>query len=597
MREILLSSVIFLASVTLFFGQEFLPPVQNWSGKSESLIVPMTHPYVTPAETNEFVYTPGYEATMKWLEMLADSSELISIKTIGVSAQRRPIKMVIASREEQMHTGKYNRANFKNILIQAGIHAGEIDGKDAGMMLLRDIAFGGKAHLLDSLNFLFIPILSVDAHENASQFNRPNQRGPMNMGWRTNARNLNLNRDYTKLETEGVRSVLYVMNTFDPVLYVDIHVTDGADYQYDITYSRPGKNTYSPSISQWLNNIFSHEVDEALWSNGHIPGPLIFNYKSEDFKKGIIKYALPIRFSDAYGDARHIPSILVENHSLKPYRQRVLGTYIFLEQTLKTVSTHQVELKKAINADRTTKPDSIPLLFTLSTNQTDSIELLVIGSESKFSKVTKSEYIHWNGQAETKKVPYLKMEKPGMVTKVPKAYYIPIEWIDVIKKLSAHGIEMEIMSEAYEKPLSFYVVDSFQMKETPVEGRSQFKSIHFSSKELTGRIPKGSVRITTDQEKGLLTVLLLDPNAPDSFFQWGYFNSVLSRTEYIEGYVMQPMIEDMLSKDGDLLERFEKKKFTDPDFEKDPSSIIRWFYSQTPYFDTNWKIVPIGIEH
>ena len=158
--------------------------------------------------------------------------------------------MVIASQDKTFDKAALRSSAKPLLLVQAGIHAGEIDGKDAGMMLLRDIAFGNKKDLLKNVNLLFIPILNVDGHERVSPYNRPNQRGPENMGWRANARNLNLNRDYTKLDSEEIRAVVQVMSDYNPSFYVDLHVTDGADYQYDITY---GNVEYSPAIAQWLD--------------------------------------------------------------------------------------------------------------------------------------------------------------------------------------------------------------------------------------------------------------------------------------------------------------------------------------------------------
>lgn len=588
----------YLSIFTIYFtiGQSILPPTQPWTGASEKLIVSDEHPWVTPAELNDFRFTPDYAETKQWLEKLAASSGLISLKSIGISAQQRSIQMVIASGEQALHQGYLDKVEHPTILVQAGIHSGEIDGKDAGMMLLRDIAKGDKSNLLDSVNLLFIPILAVDAHENAGPFNRPNQRGPENMGWRTNARNLNLNRDYSKLETEGIRAITYLINKYDPVLYVDLHVTDGADYQYDITYSRPSIHGYSPAISGWLSNQLSPEIDQALEAAGHIPGPLIFTHRTDDFEHGIIKYAMPLRFSDGYGLARQLPTILVENHSLKPYKQRVLGTYIFLEQLLKSTAADSKALELAVKKDREQRPDSLALYYGYSDTQTDSIELLLIDYDKKISPATNREYTAWNGQLVSKKLPYIKMEKPMQLTRVPEAYYIPIEWISVIRKLAEHGIEMEILKEPVEKELLYYVVDAYEINSRPVEGHFQFREVALSQKPFTRTIPKGSVRISTDQDLGRLAVLLLEPDAPDSFFKWGYFNEVLSRTEYIESYVMSPLIEQMLAEDPGVKEEFEQKKADDPGFAENPRAIFEWFYAKTPYFDKNWKVIPVGIE-
>lgn len=172
-------------------------------------------------------------------------------------------------------------------LVQAGIHSGEIDGKDAGMMLLRDIAFGGKQSLLNKVNFLFIPILSVDAHERSSEYNRPNQRGPENMGWRTNAQNLNLNRDYAKLDTKELRAVVKVMNEYNPVLYMDIHVTDGADYQYDITFGALACKAIRRAFRNGWKQFINQPLIKTYWLRDTFPDHCYWHLMTGIFQKAI----------------------------------------------------------------------------------------------------------------------------------------------------------------------------------------------------------------------------------------------------------------------------------------------------------------------
>ena len=327
-------------------AQSILPPVIEWHGKSEALIANANNAWITAAEKSDFVTTPDYKETISWFKKLTDASPLLTMISIGKSVEGRDIFMIIATTEKNNSAASLKKSTKPLLLAEAGIHSGEIDGKDAGMMLLRDIAFGNKKSLLDKVNFLFIPILSVDAHERSSPYNRPNQRGPQNMGWRTNAQNLNLNRDWAKLDTKELRSVIKVMNDYDPVLFMDIHVTDGADYQYDITYGGIGKQGYSNGIRDWLENTHKTFTGEDLTANGHIPGPLLNAFNNSDFSHGNIVRTGGPRFSDSYGDLRHLAAILVENHSLKPYKQRVLGTYVLLESTLKLLATSGQLLKE-----------------------------------------------------------------------------------------------------------------------------------------------------------------------------------------------------------------------------------------------------------
>src|SRR5690606_9766070 len=287
----------------------------------------------------------------------------LEMQAIGQSEQGRLIQMVIASKDQDFTAQELSTSKKPLILFQAGIHAGEIDGKDAGMMLLRDISQGDKLSLLDHANLLFVPILNTDGHERRSEYGRVNQRGPQEMGWRTNAVNLNLNIDYTKLETAGISAIAKGINSYDPDLYIDIHVTDGADYQYDITYGYVATGGYSPQISNWLSTYFQPEVDQALKDQGHIPGPLLFAANGNDFTEGNVAFNFSPRFSHTYGDIKHIPSILIENHSLKPFEQRVLGTYVFLEQAIKTVGKHFADLQDAVKADRNQNPKEITVKF------------------------------------------------------------------------------------------------------------------------------------------------------------------------------------------------------------------------------------------
>ena len=280
-----ISSVIILAGMTLQ-AQSPLPPVAEWKGKSELLIVNANNPWITPTEKSGFITTPTYNETMDWLKKLSDASPLLTMTSIGKSLEGRNIMMIIASSDKTITPAALKNSPKPLLLVQAGIHAGEIDGKDAGMMLLRDIAFGSKKNLLNNVNLLFIPILNVDGHERSSPYNRPNQRGPENMGWRTNAENLNLNRDFAKQDTKEVRAVAGVFNDYDPLMYMDVHVTDGADYQYDITFGGHGKQGHSPAIMNWLETKYKPYADNDLAANGHIPGQLLNALNNQDFSNG-----------------------------------------------------------------------------------------------------------------------------------------------------------------------------------------------------------------------------------------------------------------------------------------------------------------------
>jgi len=450
-----LSTVLFFWCVCAANGQSILPPEIEWKGGSESLIAKPDNAWITPTEKSNFVSTPNYAETVRWFKKLTDASPLLTLVSIGQSAEGRDIFMIIASAEKNKTAEALKKSGKPLVLAQAGIHAGEIDGKDAGMMLLRDIAFGGKKHLLDEVNFLFIPILNVDGHERISAYNRPNQRGPENMGWRTNAKNLNLNRDYAKLDTKEIRAVVSVMNAYDPLLYMDLHVTDGADYQYDITFGGYGQQGYSTAINDWMETTYLPAAYKDLTAQGHIPGQLLFAKNDRDFSEGNLLSQGGPRFSDAYGDARHMPSLLVENHSLKPFKQRVLGTYVLLESTLKILATQGQALREGVQADRMKRAEQVPLAWKVPQMQdgsakeipTDTLMFLGIASQVVRSSITNAEYVEWLGKPERMKIPNYKATQPTNWVTRPKGYWIPAANADVIERLKWHGIQMEILTQ------------------------------------------------------------------------------------------------------------------------------------------------------
>ncbi len=611
-----LCSLLVLSST----AQTILPPVMEWNGKSEALIAKTTNPWITAAEKSNFISTPDYNETISWFKKLTAASPLLTIVSIGKSVEGRDIYMIIASSEKNITAAALKKSAKPLLLAQAGIHSGEIDGKDAGMMLLRDIAFGNKKSLLDKVNFLFIPILSVDAHERSSPYNRPNQRGPQNMGWRTNAQNLNLNRDYAKLDTKEIRAVIKVINEYDPVLYMDIHVTDGADYQYDITYGGIGKQGYSHGIRDWLETTYQTFTNNDLTASGHIPGPLIYAFNDREFSKGMTIQIGGPRFSDSYGDLRHLATILVENHSLKPFKQRVLGTYVLLESTLKLLATTGQSLKQITETDKANRIAKVPLQWKVPQLKTavsfdtrtnlpeidatvappDSFQLSAIASVIRKSSVTNSDYVEWLGKPVKMTVADYKSTQPFDFITRPKGYWIPASCDVVIERLKLHGIKMNTITAAREVTVEMYRINNYafgddNQKIQPFQGHMQV-TVTTKSEMHKQIFPAGSVFISTDQPLGDLTVILLEPTSKDSYFSWGFFHSIFERTEYIEAYVMEPMAKKMIDESPELRKEFEEKKAADTAFANNPNAILTWFYSKTKFYDERYLLYPVGRE-
>ena len=570
--------------------QDFLPPAPPWHGASEALIAQPDNPWVTPAEKMRLLDTPNYDETIAYLKKLCAATPLVTMQEFGRTAQGRPLYAVLA------HTGV---AGKPVVLAQAGIHSGEIDGKDAGLMLLRDIAFGGKAALLDRVDFLFVPVFNADGHERSSEWNRPNQRGPVHQGWRTTAQNLNLNRDYVKADAPEMQAMLGLIAQWSPSLYLDLHVTDGIDYQYDITFGYDGWDggfAWSPQIAGWLEKSLRPGVEAALKSAGHIPGGLInAAVDDRDLPKGLLNYNGDPRYSNIYGDLRHIPSILIENHALKPYPQRVLGTYVFLEAALQAVGAHAAELARAIAADRAARPAQVSANWSNGGGETTKADFAGIAYETYVSPASGIKEVRWLGTPKVYKDLPLLGDKPGVILTRPKAYWVPVTKHEVIARLKLHGIKMETLDAPHELRLTMYRLVGPKAATEPFESHYNLTT-GVKAEPHTEVFPAGSVRVSTDQPLGDLAMLMLEPQSVDSLFAWGFFNEILQRTEYIEGYVVAPFAEKMLADDPKLKAEFEAKLAADPKFAADPTARLQWFYERSRFYDDRYLLYPVGIE-
>ena len=598
-----ISSTLFAAETDLFDQYELLlPPLQDWSGKSEELQVMAEDPWITPSEQTGLQATPGYQETMAWLTRLVAAAPELEMVSIGKSLQGRDIQMVIAS-AEQAFTAAAMQAGGKPLLIaHAGIHAGEIDGKDAGLMLLRDMTVAGKRkELLAGANFLFIPILNVDGHERISPYNRINQRGPGKMGWRTNARNQNLNRDFTKLDTAGVRALISVFRQWQPDLYLDLHVTDGADYQYDITFGGNGRKGWSPAIGNWIEDVYRPAISAELKDYGHQPGGLVFANNDMDMRDGFLTWTGNPRFSSGYGDAVQLPAVLVENHSLKPYKRRVLGTYVLLAATLELLATEQKSLREATLQDRQGHSDQIALGFERNKNIIPEKAMFKgITSERYMGEVSGVEVVRWTGKSLDEAIPEVFIETPSVVVERPSAYIIPATWPEVAERISLHGIKVERLAAPLTTNAEVYRLPDARIAEpsawtpNPFEGHIRIDPGQPLKEVLEITFPAGSYLISTDQPMSDLIVLMLEPQSPDSFLQWGFFLEIFTRTEYAEAYVLEPLAQKMLAEDADLKARFEQKLAVDKTFAASQYQRLMWFYQQTPFYDQQYQLYPVA---
>lgn len=566
-----------------------LPPLAPWKGESEKLPVAPTHIWVTPGEKSGLTTSPSYAQTRAFAEKMVAASPLLKLEVFGMTPQGREMFAIIAR--------KAGAARKPVLLAQAGIHAGEIDGKDAGLMLLRDIAFRGKDTLLDKADFVFVPIFNVDGHERSSRFNRPNQRGPVMQGWRTTAQNLNLNRDYLKADAPEMQAMIRLIRKHDPALYLDLHVTDGTDHQYDVAFAFSGwdgRYAYSREIGKWLDQSFRPAVSAALTKAGHTPGYYVAAVDNRNPDKGISHDADTPRFSTGYGDHSRIPTVLVETHSLKPHRQRVLGTYTLLAGALRLVGNDAAKLENAIAADRADRPSEITLSWKPVEKPIKTIAFKGIAHETYRSKVSGVDEVRWLGKPINQQMDVYGVE-PDLKVSLPKAYWVPATATEVIARMKVHGLQMETIDAP-----RMLTLDMVRLEEPKLgnvnEGHVPLSAKSYRHTAQGVNMPKGSVRVPTDQPLGLLAAAMLEAESADSFLAWNFFPSMLQRTEYIEGYAIAPLAEAMMERDPALKAEFETKLANDPAFAASASARLEWFYRRSAYYDANYLLYPVGRE-
>ncbi len=555
---------------------------------------------LTYCEKSGFTETPRYDTTINYCKSLAKkNNRIFHYQTFGLSEENRPLPLLIANKSGEFDLTKIKKGNKSIILIIGCIHAGEPEGKDAGMILFRDIAEKKEAYkLLDSAIILFIPILNTDGHEFFRQYSRINQREPKECGWRTNARNLNLNRDFLKAETGEIKAFLRMLNIVEPDFAIDVHSSDGADYQYQISYALETYGNMPKAITDWQTNTYLPRLEKSMNAKGWLMRPYVSFREWHDPRSGLYSSAAQPKLSNGYLAIRNIPTLLIETHCLKDYKTRVLSAYDMIVESIKIVAENKSKLKSIHQSqvNHIEKGELLysfyPLKFTLAK---DSVIDNFLGVEYDVVKSDLSGgdwFVYHKDKPVTFKIPYWNKSTVSDSAKMPNYYIIPPQWTAVIEKLNLHGIKYTRTKSEISVKVESYKLSNPVWNNKSYEGRNvvSYKTELINETRI---YPENSVLIDMRQSRAYAIMHLLEPSAPDNLLQWGFFNSIFEQKEYSESYVMEKMARDMLVKDPVLKAEFENKRKTDSTF-TDPESILNWFYQKSPYWDYRLGVYPIG---
>ena len=557
----------------------------------------------THAERTDYRETPRYDETLAYVRRIAARSPWVRLTFFGTSGEGRRLPLVVAAKGGAYTPQTARRAGKPVVLVQACIHAGESDGKDAGLALLRDIAVTkSRESLLDRVVLLFIPIYNVDGHEDRSPFNRINQNGPAETGRRSNATNLNLNRDYMKADAPETRAWLGLWNTWVPDLFIDCHVTDGADYRYNVTYQFERHDNVMPPIRRWSEEFFERRVFPAAEAEGNLLSPYLVFRDNRDPAKGIEGFISTPRFATGYASiVRNRPALLIETHMLKEHRLRVRGTYDVLASALEEVNRNPEKLLRAV-----TEADERVILegrsydrqrkVALSVELADAPRTMVLkGLESRTEKshVSGAERVIWGTKPADMSVPFYDDAKPSRTVTPPLFYVVPPQWSEVIELLRLHGLRLKRLKRPLTIDSESYRFRDVRWSPRSFEGR---RIVAFNTESVRERktLPAGSVVIPMNQPGARAALHLLEPNAPDSLAAWGFFDTVFEQKEYGEDYVLEKLAREMLAKDERLKREFENRLASDPKFAASPSERLRFFYERSPYWDKLLNLYPVA---
>ena len=557
----------------------------------------------TKAERTNYQETDRYDECEAFCHRLASASPCARLTSFGQSGEGRELPLLILSQNQAFTPEQARRDGKILVLIESCIHAGECCGKDASLALARDILITGtRRGLLEHVNLLILPIFNVDGHERFGPYNRMNQDGPREMGWRVTAANLNLNRDFAKADAVELQAWLRLWNAWNPDFFFDIHTTDGEDHRYDLFYAATTNALTASPIAAYTEIQLLPPVLAALAADGHDAMPYGGPRDEHDLSKGIQTWnsATP-RYSQGYGGVVNRPSILIEAHAHKTYETRVRASYAMVLHVLEEINRAPETLRTAI---RQADQESIEKRgayantgeVTLQVTGTDNYDPFTYKTwEASFrtSEIFGGEIVEYSRtprDVETKLFHYTSVSKS---VRPPAAYLIPPQWSEVIARLDLHGIEYYRMKRSTKLDIQSCRFEEVSFASQPFEGRfmPNFTAVPLSE---TRTFPTGTVIVPMNQRRAALAVHLLDPAGPDSLLRWGFFNAIFEYKEYATAEALEPIARRMIDDDPDLKREFEARLSEDEEFAKDPGARLRFFYRRSKYWDNRYMIYPIG---
>lgn len=549
--------------------------------------------FETRFEKSNGLETATYEEVIQFYLELAKAYPEIAIQSFGETDSGKPLHLVMFNPEAEFNF-KNIRKNKRTLLINNGIHPGEPDGIDATMMLFRDLA-EGKVKTPKNVALATIPIYNIGGSLNRNTTSRTNQNGPKAYGFRGNARNYDLNRDFIKCDTKNAKTFTQIFHLVKPDVFIDTHVSNGADYQYTLTHLFTQHNKLGDKLGSYLHTEMMPKLEQKLAKKDWDITPYVnvFNTVPE---KGFSQFLDYPRYSTGYTTLFNTLGMMVETHMLKPYKQRVEGTYELLKSMIEITDADSEKIK-ALRQEMPLlmhKNSRYTLSWEVDTTKTSTLNFKGYEANMIKSDVTSFDRLKYDRTKPfNKQVKYQNFFKPKLQVEIPSAYVIPQGWHNVIDLLKLNDIQMKSFKKDTSFTVETYRILDYKTRKTPYEGHYQHYDISVSKSEKNVRFRKGDYLISTNQDGFRYLMATLEPQAPDSFFNWNFFDTILQQKEGFSPYVWEDKALELLKNNPKLKQEFEQRKKGVTDFKNNWYVQLDWLHKQSKYYETAHLQYPV----
>lgn len=552
--------------------------------------------YQTHFEKSGEKETPTYEEGIAYYKLLAKNFPQIQFTEKGLTDSGRPLSLVLYSKNKIFDIKKLKAQGKAIYLINNAIHPGESDGVDASMLLLRDIAIHPeKFPELDSVILAIIPFYNIGGALNRNSTTRVNQDGPVEYGFRGNARDYDLNRDFIKNDTRNAKSFAAIFHELDPDLFADTHVSNGADYQYVMTLDYAQQDKLGGSLGKFQRETFLPFMYKYLKEAGYEATPYV-NSWGQTPDKGFVQFPDWPRYSTGYAALFHTLGVMTETHMLKSYDKRVKATYAYLHGNLKVLAQYRKSVLQMRKETKEAVKTQEKFAITWQNNKEKSTEIDFKGFTPEYypSKVSGKDRLHYDRTKPLNvKAPFYDTYEPLDVVQKPLAYIIPQGWFNVIDLLKLNQVQMTQIEKDEEREVEVYYIQSYDAPKQPFEGHYWHTNTELRTEKKKVKFSKGDWYIPVNQWTNRYIIETLEPKAVDSFFKWNFFDTILQAKEGYSSYVFEDLAAEFLSKSPELQKLLDDKRKSDETFAKSGDAQLRFVYENSPYREKEYLRYPV----